>query len=86
MLVLQVKVELNATRTHVVTSGDPLFVLYDLEEIRPSSGRSMTDKLHITFGKSEWSKIVASGGDIESALSITLEKHKPLANFKKLSQ
>jgi hypothetical protein len=81
VLSMRVPIEMNADRIRIVKSGDPRFVLVEVESISPVNGYvTYNTDFQKNFGIIEWKKVVESKGDF-SVIGVHLIKDKPVANF-----
>jgi hypothetical protein len=75
-------IEFGKARTNIVSSGSPMFYLYEVPSITPRTNGGFNYQMRdiATFGLNGWRRLVESKGDF-SILGITLETNKPVEHF-----
>lgn len=86
ILTMQLKIELDDTRTRIIKFEEPRFHLVEIESVSHQPNGTTGIKYgarQVRFSIAEWQKLVENDGDF-SSIGVTLEKDKPVSGFSKV--
>lgn len=84
VLTLQFDIQIDKSKPSIVVLREPRFVLNEVTSVREDTngGYQITFGEDWKFSRSKWVRVYQKGGDL-NAIGISIEEHKPVANFDK---